>query len=166
MKPSPSIILIFVLAFNLSTPLAHAATIHVPADQPTIQAGIDAAVDGDLVLVAPGAYVENVDFLGKAITLQSEQGADATVIDGGGNDSVVKISDGEPGASVLDGFLLRNGNAYKGGGVYSDSSNSTITNCMITDNVATSGGGVCATHSSLTLTNCMIWENWAEAGGA
>lgn len=27
-------------------------TIHIPADQPTIQAGIDAAVDGDTVLAA------------------------------------------------------------------------------------------------------------------
>ena len=61
---------------------ALAATIHVPADQPTIQAGIDAAVNGDLVLVSPGTYIENVNFADKAITLQSETGAEETIIDG------------------------------------------------------------------------------------
>lgn len=57
-------------------------TIRVPADQPTIQGGIDAAAPGDTVLVAPGTYVERVDFLGKAITVTSEAGPAATVIDG------------------------------------------------------------------------------------
>jgi len=51
--------------------VADAATIHVPADYGTIQEAIDAAVGGDTVLVAPGTYVENIDFLGKAITLKS-----------------------------------------------------------------------------------------------
>ena len=61
-----------------------AATIHVPADQPTIQAAIDAAADGDTVLVAPGTYYEDINFHGKIITVTSEQGAAATVIDAGG----------------------------------------------------------------------------------
>jgi hypothetical protein len=59
-------------------------TIRVPADQPTIQAGIDAAIPGDTVLVAPGTYVERISFLGKAITVQSETGPAGTVIDGNG----------------------------------------------------------------------------------
>ena len=40
--------------------------IHVPGDQPTIQAGIDAAEDGDIVLVADDTYTgdgnKNLDF--------------------------------------------------------------------------------------------------------
>ncbi len=42
---------------------AHGAerTLHVPADHPTIQAAVDAASPGDLILVEPGVYEEAVD---------------------------------------------------------------------------------------------------------
>ena len=49
-----------------------AQIIYVPDDQPTIQAGINAASDGDIVGVADGIYYENIRFMGKAITVASE----------------------------------------------------------------------------------------------
>ena len=61
--------LVLILLVLVST--LHALTIHVPADEPTIQDGLDVAVGGDTVLVAPGTYVENIDFIGKAITVRS-----------------------------------------------------------------------------------------------
>jgi len=63
-------------------PAAFSATIHVPADQPTIQAGIDAAANGDTVLVAAGTYNETINFMGKAITVASVSGPRDTIIDG------------------------------------------------------------------------------------
>src|SRR5216683_5675951 len=86
----------------------NAAVIHVPADQPSIQAGIDASSTGDVVLVAAGTYSENINFRGKAITVTSEQGASLTIIDGHGLDSVAAFVTGEGRESVLSGFTLQN----------------------------------------------------------
>src|SRR6266853_1140202 len=60
-----------------------ATTIRVPTDYRTIQAAISAASNGDTIVVSPGTYAEHINFLGKAITVQSAQGPGGTVIDGG-----------------------------------------------------------------------------------
>ena len=158
--------LLLIFAFPVSPTLA--ATIHVPAEQPTIQAGIDAASNGDLVLVAPGTYVENIDFLGKAITVQGEGGLDVTNIDGGQAGSVVLFDSGETEDTLLDGFTVRNGEALKGGGIYCDNSSPTITNCTISENGSmgvNGGGGIYSYSSSPMVTNCTISGNMANIGG-
>ena len=68
-----------------------ATTIHIPQDYPTIQAGIDAASDGDSVLVSAGTYYENINFNGKNIAVIGED-REATIIDGGHQDYVVYIN--------------------------------------------------------------------------
>ena len=163
-----------ILLFILSAHTVLAATIHVPSDQPNIQAGINVAVDGDLVLVSSGTYVENVDFSGKAITVRGESGAEDTIIDGDQNGSGVLFTCGESRESVLDGFTVRNGTGthwevyidywyHSGGGIFcANSSSPMIINCTISDNICTIGGGVAFTDSSsATITNCTIVNNSA-----
>ncbi len=90
---------------------ALATVIHVPADQPTIQAAINAAVSGDTVLVSSGTYYENITFLGKAITVTSASGPLTTIIDGskGSYTATVTFSSNEKATAVLSGFTLKNG---------------------------------------------------------
>ena len=107
---------ICVVAVAVGT--CNAATINIPADQPTIQSGIDVAQNGDTVLVAPGMYPERIDFHGKTVTLQSRQGAAATVIDGQSLGTVITMQSHEGSGTVVQGFTIRNGAASFGAGMY------------------------------------------------
>lgn len=87
-----------------------ASTIHVPADQLTIQAGIDAAIDGDTVLVSHGTYIESINYNGKAITVVSVDGSAVTFLQPP-NDfaSTVTIRCDQFSEAVLRGFTVENG---------------------------------------------------------
>lgn len=166
MKPITSSVAAVVFILIAYACPVHGTTIHVPAEQPTVQAGIGAAADGDLVLVSPGTYVENISFLGKAIAVRSEAGAEGTIIDGNQAGSAVSLNGIETGEAVIDGFTVRNGNAYEGGGICCmNSSGVTITNCEIIENEAQDGGGFYCKSSSPTITDCTITENIAYDGG-
>lgn len=171
-----------VLSFCFSC-LAFSDTIHVPADQPTIQDGIDAAFAGDTVMVAPGTYIENIDFMGKAITVISSDGPEATHIDGGQPEntlfgSVVTFSQGEGNDSVLEGFTLFNGagtylsfstgdKGFCGGGILCKESSPSIINNTITQNtVDYLGGGIALHKDALPLiTQNRISQNVGSEGG-
>ena len=176
------ILFISALSFILFPSLSFGATINVPGDQPTIQAGIDAASNGDTVLVADGTYKgtgnKDLDFKGKAITVQSENGANNCIIDCENSGRGFYFHSGEGSNSVVSGFTVTNGGpSYEGsgngagGGIYCSSSSPTIANCIINGNVAASynfkpgsGGGIYCSSSSPTITNCTISNNSASIG--
>jgi len=61
--------------------IAHAATITVPTDLPTIQGAIDASTEGNTVLVLPGTYAEHeIDLGGRAIVVRGSDPGDSTVV--------------------------------------------------------------------------------------
>lgn len=152
-----------VLFLLLSATVASiAATIQVPADQPTIQAAIDAAKNGDRVVVAPGTYFENINFEGKAIRVISSGGRKVTIIDGSHANSVVTFDSGEGPKSVLEGFTIQHGNAsnYEGGGIYISEASPTIIGNLITNNTACAdGAGIAVRFSSAVVKNNTISNN-------
>src|SRR6266478_5354343 len=165
MKPSR-----FRIPFELAAAIlvvygtAAATTIHVPADQPTIQAAINAATNGDTVLVSAGTYPERINFMGKAITVRGISGRRVTWIDGGGSGTVVTFNSGEKLSSVLRGFTIINGVSangfFSGGGITVDGSSPTIRNNIIVGNVACAdGGGLEVEFGAPLIYNNIIWFN-------
>ncbi|HYV26402.1 MAG TPA: hypothetical protein VFA77_02645, partial [Candidatus Eisenbacteria bacterium] len=104
----------------VAPPAALPRKLRVPADFPTIQAAINDAnvLVADTVFVAPGTYFEYIDFRGKALTVVSEKGPEATIIDGKNSGSIITFGSHEGRDSVLCGFTIQNGvqNVYAGGG--------------------------------------------------
>jgi parallel beta-helix repeat protein len=144
------------------------------ADFTLIQDAINYARDGQTIIVMAGTYVENLNMLGKAITLRSNDPLDggvvlATIIDGGDSNSVITCSSGEGPDTVIKGFLITDGNATDGGGMYNwDHSSPTVSNCTFSGNTADNDGGGMFNYfySSPTVTNCTFSGNVAvDAGG-
>ena len=139
----------------------------------SIQDAINAAVDTDEIVVAPGTYFENINFLGKSITLRSSDGPEVTTVDGTGNVHVVQCVSGEGPDTVLDGFTITGGDAHGpcclservGGGMYNCFSSPTVTNCTFTGNSAVSGGGMFNADAGPTVTDCIFAGNSAAFGG-
>ncbi len=144
---------------------AAANTIHVPADQPTIQAGINAANNGDIVLVSPGTYPENINFNGKAITVSALTLGTAT-INGSANGSVVTFNHSETANSILEGFVITNGSASTGGGgIYISGASPVIQNNTITGNTAGIGSGIWVNFASPQILNNSITSNIMTGSG-
>ena len=162
------------LVFAITT-MTFAEIINIPEDFETIQAGIEASEDGDVVLVEPGVYVENIDFIGRAIivaslihTTDNPAYIYSTIIDGNGEECVVSFDTDEDSSSVLKGFTIRNGYQLFGGGIDCQAGTSPLLlDLYITENAATHfGGGVYfAIHSVLYLRRSIVSDNRASYGG-
>jgi len=160
---------------TISDPLEDGSPEH-PFD--VIQEGIDAAVDGDTIIVLPstgspgGAYTENIAFPAEAITLRSINPQDpalveATAIRAASSGSVVTFSPGAPGDAVLDGFFIRDGVADSGGGIHCESASPTITNCIVAYNTGViRGAGIsCAAGAAPTIRSCVLRNNYGGGLG-
>lgn len=148
-----------------------------------IQDAVDASVADDEVIVTNGVY----DTGGRAVyegqptnrvavmvplSVRSVNGAEATIIDGKAEMRCVYLTNG----ASLSGFAITNGTgsystgggAYVsagGGGIYCESTNVLVFNCLIVSNTAVEGGGA----FSGTLSNCTLIgnsaPNWIDYGG-
>ena len=164
--------LLGLLAALTPMSVASADVLNVPGDFPTIQIAINLASAGDEIVVAPGTYFEDINFLGKQLTLRSSGGAAVTTIDAIGRfQPVITIGGASADGSVVEGFTLTRGQATdaapgeRGGGIYIDSANVTIRDGVITDNLATIGGAIYANASVLTIEGMIIEANEAASSG-
>src|SRR5439155_20364336 len=118
-----------------------------------------AAADGDTVSVAPGTYRERIDFLGKAITVESVGGRDVTVLDGGAAGSVVTILPASAGPPVFRGFTVRNGKAWDGAGIHTRGGSPLIEDNRVVGNEGCEGLGIGAEWSWATIRDNVIIGN-------
>lgn len=176
MKP-----LVFYI-FILSSTVATGAVLQVPGQYNTIQQAINAATTGDSIRVEPGVYTENINFMGKNITVGSDYlftGSETaianTIIDGSSagitanERSTVTFENQETNASMLCGFTIRGGNGnarlfgfhffYYGGGVFCNGASPTLRSLNITGNAAECGGGVFLYSSNAVLENSTVQQN-------
>ncbi|MBN1880359.1 right-handed parallel beta-helix repeat-containing protein, partial [bacterium] len=147
--------------------VCHSAVIHVPADQPTIQAGLNAAEPGDIVLVAEGTFHENIVWPATPdITLRGNGLPESVVLDGKREWRVILILNDASDPVRIESVTIRGGSgSLKGGGVYASGADIIMKNCIITDNwvpgpiLNAKGGGIFAELNVLHLYNCTVSNN-------
>ena len=178
-----------VAAFLIFASISSAIDRFVPSEYPTVQAAIDAAVDGDTIIIAPGTYTgdgnRDIDFKGKTITVQSIDPNDpnvvaATIIDceGQGRGFYLKGCSG----ATMSGLTITNGLADIGGAIYCEGSEITLYKCCIQKNATLDGlpgscpttpgqrggdgGGIYLSQSSVRVISSLISSNTTGNGGA
>jgi parallel beta-helix repeat protein len=148
------------------------ATRLVPGEYITIQQAIDAAEDGETVLVADGIYKgagnRDLNFKGGAITVKSENGPLNCIIDCENSATGFCFHSEEIWSSVVEGVTIRNANSRgSGGAIFCYYSSPSISNCVITGNTAAKQGGGIYWYvwGDSRVTNCIITNNTALGKG-
>ncbi len=141
-------------------------------DAATVQAGIDSAGAGDIVLLSPGRYAgpgnRDIDFNGKAITVTSSSGAAVTTIDCENLGRGFVFQNEEGSASVLAGVRIINGyHAAFGGAVWCVNASPVLEDNIFFENHAEiRGGAVYCDTSSAEVSGNIFEGNTASYGGA
>jgi len=182
----PTLTIGFCLFFTLPTFATTWIVQHGPGGHfSQVQEAIDSSSTSDTILVEPGVYYENINFIGKNIVLTSRylfsQDTDIinnTILDGNGLGRVVTIESGESRSAQLNGFTIQHGMITRssehpgvryGAGIYISESSPRITNCSIINNTILNGGSGAGIgiqyNSSPFFSNLSIHSNRASRGG-
>ena len=162
-----------LVLFSVLSGAAEAAT--VPGDYPTIQAAINAVLNGSLpdgttIDVQPGTYAEAliVASTSRSLTIRGTAGAGATIIDAIGKGAAAINVFRATGTVRFIGLTFRRGavsGTTSGGGFVIQESSPAFSNCVFESNSAYNGGGGALLASNATFTNCTIRNNSAAHFG-
>jgi len=162
-------------AISIALPVADApATTNYVSPGQSIQAAIDAAGSGDVIVVPDGIYsgAGNRDLTwdghSKHLAVKSQNGPTSCIIDcQNAGRAFVFLESGQDSRDTVDGFTIVNGLASDGGAIYCYTSSPTIVNCRMVGNTADNHGGAvyCGDFACPTISNCVIRGNHANRGG-
>jgi parallel beta-helix repeat protein len=119
----------------------------------TIQKAITEAYNGDTILVWPGTYREDVDLMGRAITIQS---ADEAAVVTASVAFAFTFQNAESTNCVVRNLIITGCNGTDGGAIYLSGASPRLINLTITDNrhgISAYGG------SNPYIVNCILWNN-------
>ena len=177
---------VFLFVILISVLNLSGAIIRVPADQPSIQAAVDLAIDGDQVLVSDGVYTgpDNTDitWTNKQLWVHSENGPENCIIDCEGSarafvfDFAGQTTRNITNQTAIDGFTIRNGfideHGTGGGAIFMDEGYPTepqnkltpvIINNIFENNYSGAHGGAIYYYYGLPVENpleyCIIQDN-------
>jgi len=188
-RPHHLCVLIALICLLATSSLVSAATLEVgtggKTGYTTIQAAVDAASDGDTVVLFPGTYRGSgncdIDLRRKTISLQGTDPADASVVAATILDCQGTVDEPHRGFYAADfsgeisGLTIVNGHASAGGAIYCENSAVVLSHCRLLDNATLpgdakrasdggSGGGVYCIGSTLAVVDCLISGNSTGAG--
>ena len=134
---------VLIACLTLLAISASAATIPVPSIQPTIQAAVDVAGEGDTILIAAGTYSgagnENIGIIGKGLVIRSESGAESTILEATEPARTFLIDSNNTHTVTIEGLTISGGYKYdfqtsydKRGGVQLTSGTLILQNCIMT----------------------------------
>ncbi|MBW1743728.1 MAG: right-handed parallel beta-helix repeat-containing protein [Deltaproteobacteria bacterium] len=155
-------LLTIIVTLTLHASIVLGDTWNVPGDYLTIQGAVDAASDGDTIVIASGTYNEYDITIDKSLTIQGA-GMGITIVEGQYMGRVFNI--GNYTVEMSD-MTIQNGKATTDGGGILQGGSLTLTNCVISGNEAGRFGGGIGFSGVLTMTNCTVSGNKARFGGA
>ena len=159
--------MIVLLCLGFFAGSARAVDRHVPSVYPTIQSAINAAFNGDAVIVQPGTYPESLHTLGKDIDITGAAGGSVTITGGIGILPVLTVGSGG-GTPEVSNVTIRDNDAVRGGGIYVlVGARATFRDCKVWQNTATDGGGgvFIEQDAYVTMENCDLRSNHSDGEG-
>jgi len=191
-------LIVTVLISLVATQPSLAGLTRVPSESQSINSAIASSTWGDTILVAPGTYAGNgfhdIDFGGLNLSLFSEGGPEATILDGSNTYRIFYAHTSEHQSSVVRGFTFRDGQreeswgttgmvkiassatinfenmifeggeATNGAAVHIKEAQAHFTDCTFRTNNATNRGAIYVEDGNSTLDNCLFEYNTAGAG--